>query len=423
MAKPQEGGIVEQLISFRKRQEQQRRGVTRALQIPLDEPSRIDELSLGPQRKKAPEMPPVQNYASRPKQPIDSLPTITERELAVMYLVLTCTVAEAWRKLKQVLFRREGTDLMFDESKKTAFGIVYYTSRFCFFHCKLYRFQGTLKNEPNPLVVNIRRFDGDGFVQGHIYRLCKDQMDAVEDSEEDEESDSDFELDETESEEEEESTAPGNQYLLLEQDPTVAKVWMNGFHSWNIEEQIYHIGLLAHNSESNANVGVLIQQGEDKLRNLISNFLATGRTEITRNCSVLFRNVARRQYELGVLESFVNDDLIQQTMETIKQVVPDYTKDSRKSFQANAQPRITESRETVLYLADVLNLLNPEQFEQAKNYVANNFENDECIRCKTFVEEEIRYFEDVEGQVIYTSFNAETLQRMNDIGWEFLTED
>jgi len=204
--------------------------------------------------------------------------------------------------------------------------------------------------------IDLKRMSGNGFVIAELFTEVKNQLKkedliiAVEEDSVDFAYDDD---DDSDSGDPDDNLANG--YLQLQYDVKIVQAWIEKIQNRHVEDQIHMVGLMAFNASNKQNLDIIVTEGGKKLKALfINKFENSNIAALVRFTSELAKYVTGHP---DCKDHGYDEDFLVATLDTVKFWIPGKkvgSSFSEKNRQQSTKFEVTESRETVMNLIQVI---------------------------------------------------------------------
>jgi len=200
--------------------------------------------------------------------------------------------------------------------------------------------------------IDLKRMSGDGFAMAGFFTEVKNQLkksnliitteeDSVEFAYSDDDDDDSGD----------DSLSDG--YLQLAYDPNIVLAWIEKIQNRHLEDQLHMMGLMAYNASNEQNLDIIVNKGGKKLKALfINKYENSNVAALVRFTSELAKHVTgHRDCE----NHGYDKEFLVATFDAMKYWCPGKASSlSEKNRQQSTKFEVTESRETVMNLIQVI---------------------------------------------------------------------
>lgn len=303
----------------------------------------------------------IKQLEGSPKHKENQFPGLNKEEVSILAFQLQVHkggIPSLWEELVPELQATEQTDFTFGQLK--CIGNQYHEGKHAEFYVAL--FEALQLKDTNYL--EIRRLCGDTFVMDHFHQVLKTKLnrflkeseqivaavdpenDGREEFEEDDTSDYGFP-----------EMMPECEYLHLEKDPALVRLWLNKLEDevCYVQDVTHVLGLMEHSATTESNLKVLWDNGEQKLVSVIQRYVQ-GRENAAqvRHAASLFNKLL--EYEDFQKGAEITEELIKDVAETMAHWGP---RSTNRTFE------VCQSRQSfTLLLKCLLKLCDTQAFPQ-----------------------------------------------------------
>jgi len=203
--------------------------------------------------------------------------------------------------------------------------------------------------------IDMKRMSGDGFVQAAFFTEVKNKLkseDLIIAIEEDSVEFAYDDDDDSDSGDDNEDLGAG--YLQLKYDPSIVLAWIAKIQNRHVEDQLHMMGLMAYNASNKQNLDIIVKKGGQKLKALfINKFENSNIAALVRFTSELAKHVTGHP---DCKNHGYDEEFLVATLDTLKFWLPNKAGSSlsEKNRQQSTKFEVTESRETVMNLIQVI---------------------------------------------------------------------
>jgi len=203
--------------------------------------------------------------------------------------------------------------------------------------------------------IDMKRMSGDGFVQAAFFTEVKNKLkseDLIIAIEEDSVEFAYDDDDDSDSGDDDDNLGAG--YLQLKYDPSIVLAWIAKIQNRHVEDQLHMMGLMAYNASNKQNLDIIVKKGGQKLKALfINKFENSNIAALVRFTSELAKHVTGHP---DCKNHGYDEEFLVATLDTIKFWIPEKAGSSfsEKNRQQSTKFEVTESRETVMNLIQVI---------------------------------------------------------------------
>jgi len=288
------------------------------------------------------------SYSKAPAQP--QIPKASPKDLGLMQL--TSKINDPVKLIKEV---RE-TIANLKNCDLTA--VEYYVYGAKYINCCSVEYLVGCFKVGEELKIEMKRMCGGGFEMAHFYSELKselEQRDVVYKSEEDSESEF-VDYDESEDESGEADDGLDHNYLQLRYDRKIVGLWLSKIEHRSQEDQLHMAGLLAYNASNKENLTIIVEEGREKLKDMIRTKLENSRNvALVRFTALLAQHVTT--HEECKKHGYDEKRWLESIFDAVQYWVPKLPQ-YRTTLSANQHQStkfdVTESRETVGSLIETI---------------------------------------------------------------------
>jgi len=202
--------------------------------------------------------------------------------------------------------------------------------------------------------IDMKRMSGDGFVQAAFFTEVKNKLKSEDLIIAIEEDSVEFAYDDDDDSDSGEDDDLGAGYLQLKYDPSIVLAWIAKIQNRHVEDQLHMMGLMAYNASNKQNLDIIVKKGGQKLKALfINKFENSNIAALVRFTSELAKHVTGHP---DCKNHGYDEEFLVATLDTIKFWLPNKAGSSlsEKNRQQSTKFEVTESRETVMNLIQVI---------------------------------------------------------------------
>jgi len=202
--------------------------------------------------------------------------------------------------------------------------------------------------------IDMKRMSGDGFVQAAFFTEVKNKLKSEDLIIAIEEDSVEFAYDDDDDSDSGEDDDLGAGYLQLKYDPSIVLAWIAKIQNRHVEDQLHMMGLMAYNASNKQNLDIIVKKGGQKLKALfINKFENSNIAALVRFTSELAKHVTGHP---DCKNHGYDEEFLVATLDTLKFWLPNKAGSSlsEKNRQQSTKFEVTESRETVMNLIQVI---------------------------------------------------------------------
>jgi len=202
--------------------------------------------------------------------------------------------------------------------------------------------------------LDMKRMAGDGFAMADFFSEVKNQLKKENLIIAKEEESVDFAYDEDSDDDSGDDENLDRGYLQLKYDPSIVRAWIQKIQNRHVEDQIHMLGLMAYNASNKQNLEIIVNKGGQNLKAMfINKFENSNIAALARFTSELAKHVTGHP---DCAKHGYDEVFLVAALDTVKYWCPNKSGSSfsEKNRQQSTKFEVTESRETVMNLIQVI---------------------------------------------------------------------
>jgi len=202
--------------------------------------------------------------------------------------------------------------------------------------------------------LDMKRMAADGFAMADFFSEVKNQLKKENLIIAKEEESVDFDYDEDSDDDSGDDENLDRGYLQLKYDPSIVRAWIQKIQNRHVEDQLHMLGLMAYNASNKQNLEIIVNKGGQNLKAMfINKFENSNIAALVRFTSELAKHVTGHP---DCVNHGYDEVFLVAALDTLKFWCPKPrgSSFSEKNRQQSTKFEVTESRETVMNLIQVI---------------------------------------------------------------------